>query len=373
MKSGSSVSFRAQLRSQEALTVWIQSQDARLSVSPEAYIAALLLPAMYAGSDSIVVDKALDQSFMDGVDTIQDIFQTWHPHLQRVHVVGSARERKPRRREGLTASFFTGGVDSFYSLIKHRDTIDALVYVHGFDVALGNTPLRRQVSRMVRAVGAQFDKEVIEIETNLREFSDRHAPWERYHGAALATVGLTLSEEFSHCIIPSSFPYNHLRIWGSHPLIDPLWSTDTVTFIHDGCEASRFEKCKHISGNEAVRHYLRVCWRNPEGAYNCGRCEKCIRTMTFLLTAGALDECSTFSEAPSIKRIKRDEEIQATIRRLSYQYLPALQALSEKPESGPLVEAIESAIQKTSLRAKVHTILHKVRARARRVSSMFLP
>jgi len=95
--------------------------------------------------------------------------------------------------------------------------------------------------------------------------------------------------------------------------------------------------------------------------------------MTFLVGAGALDKCSTFGEMPPVKRIVWDEEIQDTIRRLSYQYLPALEVLREKPEVRPLVRAIESAVQDTSLRAKVCTVLRKAKARAHQLSSVFVP
>jgi hypothetical protein len=33
---------------------------------------------------------------------------------------------------------------------------------------------------------------------------------------------------------------------------------------------------------------LRVCWLNPDQSNNCGRCEKCLRTMTSLAAAGVL-------------------------------------------------------------------------------------
>jgi len=372
-KSDSLVEFSIDLDDEERFTLCICTQDVALRPSAEAYVAATLLPAMQVRRD-VRPPGPLDPQFADSLNTVQDIFTTWHPALRRVQILaGRAFPESRGPRSGKIAVFFTGGVDSFYTLLKHESEIDALLYVHGFDVALSNLSLRRQVSRMVRAVGARFDKQVIEVETNLRAFSDRHTRWEQYHGAALATVGLTLPKEFSQCLIPSSFPYNYLRIWGSHPLLDPLWSTDGLTIIHDGCEASRFNKCKLISRNEAARRYLRVCWKNPEGAYNCGRCEKCIRTMTFLVGAGALDKCSTFGEMPPVKRIVWDEEIQDTIRRLSYQYLPALEVLREKPEVRPLVRAIESAVQDTSLRAKVCTVLRKAKARAHQLSSVFVP
>jgi hypothetical protein len=40
--------------------------------------------------------------------------------------------------------------------------------------------------------------------------------------------------------------------------------------------------------------YLRVCWDNVDGAYNCCRCEKCIRTMSSLDALGVLERTESF-------------------------------------------------------------------------------
>ena len=36
--------------------------------------------------------------------------------------------------------------------------------------------------------------------------------------------------------------YAHLGPLGSHPLLDPLWSSEDVELVHDGCEATRLDK-----------------------------------------------------------------------------------------------------------------------------------
>src|SRR5574337_867736 len=43
------------------------------------------------------------------------------------------------------AVFFSGGLDSFYTLLKRRNEIDSLVFIHGFDIPLENVALREQV------------------------------------------------------------------------------------------------------------------------------------------------------------------------------------------------------------------------------------
>jgi hypothetical protein len=347
----------------DPFTLWMRSETACLTASPEAFVAATLLPAMSVGASSVSSPGPLDPLFARNLTTIQDIFTTWYPNLKRVMVAPESLTEPPQPSANKTASCFTGGVDSFYTLLKHENEIDCLLYVHGFDVALDNLPLREQVSDMLQEVGAHFGKEVIEVETNLRDFSNRYSPWERYHGAALATVALSLRPTVTRCFIPSSFPYNHLRLWGSHPLLDPLWGTENFVFYHDGCEASRFAKCKRIGADPVAMRHLRVCWENPKGAYNCGRCEKCIRTNSLLLAAGALQEPESFDASALARTIRQEESIQSTIRRLSYQYRPALPSLRKLPEARALVQAVEASFKGSRAEARLRRLARKLKRR----------
>jgi len=168
-----------------------------------------------------------------------------------------------------------------------------LIFVHGFDITLANRSLRAQASRAAREVARELGKNLIEVETNLRSFSDSLVNWDQYHGSALASVGLLFQHLFGEVLIPASATYADLYALGSHPLLDPLWSTDITRFEHDGCEASRVDKSAYISNSETAMRLLRVCWSNPSSAYNCGRCEKCRWTMLNLHAAGALGRCRT--------------------------------------------------------------------------------
>src|SRR5690606_5548103 len=68
----------------------------------------------------------------------------------------------PRR-----AAFFSGGVDSFFTLLKGRDELTDLIYIHGFDVRLDDWPRRRAISDMGNAVAAHMGMRFVEVESNL--------------------------------------------------------------------------------------------------------------------------------------------------------------------------------------------------------------
>ena len=115
--------------------------------------------------------------------------------------------------------------------------------------------------------------------SNLTEKRSRLPPLERHcHSSALAAVGLGLSPAFGFICIPSAFSYNHLVAHGSTPLVDEMYSTETLQIVHDGPEVTRAEKVARIiewHGDLVLRH-LRVCIKNRGGAYNCGKCYKCV-------------------------------------------------------------------------------------------------
>jgi len=49
---------------------------------------------------------------------------------------------------------------------------------------------------------------------------------------------------------------------------------------------------------------LRVCWENRFGRYNCGVCEKCIRTMLNLEAAGMIEKCKSFKRRLSYSDVE---------------------------------------------------------------------
>lgn len=96
--------------------------------------------------------------------------------------------------------------------------------------------------------------------------------------------------------IPSAFSYGHQVPHGSSPLVDEMFSSDRMFIFHDGSEVTRAEKVASIIrwNKELGLLYLRVCLGNFGGAYNCGRCRKCVRTAIPLKVLGVLSDAETF-------------------------------------------------------------------------------
>lgn len=274
------------------------------ALSSDPFFAACLIPAMVLGQP-FEIEAPISESLPDTANAVQKIFHNWFPELARIPVHANTC-LKPRERRGGVGCFFSGGVDSLHTFLKHEQEITTLVYVHGFDVDLKDDALRKKVSDSLRAFAAKTGKSLIEVETNLRDFTNQHGEWgEHTHGSALASVALLLDSLLERIYIPSSYAYSELFPWASHPLVDPLWSTESIRIIHDGCEATRFEKVASIAGDARALSTLRVCWENRNGAYNCGECEKCLRTMTALEIVGALDRCPTFQAPFNLESVRQ--------------------------------------------------------------------
>lgn len=275
----------------EPKTIWFES-SVPLAQSGTALLPMLLPIAMRSGS-TLIFETPQDARALLGAKQAQRVLNSWYPQLTLVGVQADKIADTGAPASGV-GSFFSGGVDSFYSAIEASQEITHLIFVIGFDINESDKELAEKSRAEVRQAADALGKELLEVRTNVRQLSDSYADWgNQYHGAALATVGHLLSEYLGRILIPSTYQEDDLFPWGSHPALDHLWSGSRVDFVHHGASMHRPEKIAAISKNPVAMNYLRVCWENRGGAYNCGRCEKCLRTMIGLRAAGALESCRT--------------------------------------------------------------------------------
>jgi hypothetical protein len=284
--------------------VWYRGVDELPGGFADMCVAAALIPSMRSGTDLHIRGGGVSARLLRSASALQDIVHAWDSRFTPVSIrAGTGPSFDSTQKNGV-GCFFSGGVDSFYTLLKHRDEITHLIFVHGFDVPLANWPLRSQVAAAIRAIAAALDKRLIEVETNLRDFSDQYARWDlHYHGAALASVAHLLAGTLSKAYIAASYAYSGLFPWGSHPALDPLWSGDDLELVHDGCDTTRLQKVLTIAACDSALRFLRVCYENRDGRYNCGQCQKCLRTMASLRLAGVLDRCSTFPTPLDVRAV----------------------------------------------------------------------
>ena len=287
----------------ETHQLWFKSKTP-LTDNIDGFVCASLFAAMKSSVD-INIGDAISEKLSGNIPKIQDIFHNWYPEFQPVNVNKTENKTARNTNHGI-GCFFTGGVDSFYSVLKNKDRISHLIFVYGLDIPLDNIQLRNTVSESLNNISEELEIPLIEIETNLREFTNKFGDWgEHFHGAGLVCIANLLTSVLDTIIIPSSFSYRQLFPWGTHPLIDPLWSTELIDVFHDGCKVERIKKVEFISHNKTALKSLRVCYVNLDSAYNCCQCEKCLRTMASLRAVGALKNCSSFDRELNLDSLSK--------------------------------------------------------------------
>jgi len=340
------------------------SRATRLAWTAEAQAAIGLIPAMRSGRPLRVAGE-LDAGFRDNLDFMQTMLRCWNKDWRSIEIRSDRLIGHPAGHGARKALFFTGGVDSFFSLLRHAPTLTDLVFVHGYDVPLHDTALRAALSAYLRDIAAAFSLNLIEIETDVRNLLDRHASWLYAHGPAIGVVGHLLSGCISEFVIASTYSYANLLPCGTHPLMDPRWSTPRTRFVHDAAECSRTEKLVVIAAHAVARRNLRVCYTDPRpGFLNCCRCEKCVRTMVALRALDALHPDEAFGQ-PLDMRCVRAGMLDEVIRGLWVENRDLLRQTGADPWLLADVEALLEPHPLRRLRARFR-VLNRHRIKRRR-------
>ena len=344
---------------------WFETADAELVPRAEAFASAFLSPAATAGR-SLQVDAPLCPTWQANVATLLPVFRSWWgldggpPAGTSAAVSASSFDSSNDNR--LRVACFSGGADSFHTLLHSRHPIDQLLFVHGFDIPLADVARAAAFEPLLRSAATARGKSAVLLRTNLREHPlFAAANWEQTHGGALAAAAHVLGEAAS-LVIPSSYAYKDSRPWGSHWATDPLWSSAATTIIHDNAELTRRDKLRQMAGNPLLWDRLRVCWENLSATGNCSSCSKCVQTMTVLHLAGYLDRFTSFDQSiPLHERINQMERVRPAV-------LFIYDDLLSKSSPGNVRDALARLID----RSRPLTRINKARRFARRFATRCL-
>ncbi|MDN4059567.1 hypothetical protein QPK31_15175 [Massilia sp. YIM B02769] len=312
------------------------------SLSGNPWLAILLPLAATLGED-LEIDLPVDPSLLLGVDAVMRLWRKWYPKMHLVQVRVPHVEPVHARPTDV-ASFFSAGVDSTFTVLRRPDAT-TWITVHGFDMPLANAEAFEQHQIRLARIANDYGKRFVAVATNIRETRWRHAHWEAVsHGPALTAVGLLFESYFGEILIPSSYDYDSLDPWGSHPLLDTQYSTLRTKFVHDGVALSRTEKIGYLAEHERAMRELHVCYRGADSKgqdhQNCSRCEKCYRTMIALDLFGKLDDAILFDR----KKFEMDRVRKIYISHvLDDKFFISLSRTAAEAKRFDVVEAIEFA------------------------------
>lgn len=283
-----------------------------LSCNPHAFLVACIMPAMDYGEERVFIDAEICPELRDGLMTAMGWVCRWYESgRQPVRIEAKMRSHLPTLRTPDRAGFFfSGGIDSLstlranrldFSLEHHRSIKDGLL-IHGIErhtVEDNNKQLENFERHLnsLSEIAQDAAIALIPVYTNVRCLEDSLDFWQyEFQAAVLSSVAHAFSRRLTEVTIASSEDIPYVEPYGSHPILDPNYSSSDLRIRHGSILLSRLGKTRLVAEWDVALQHMKPCTKNQYGKLNCGRCEKCIRTMTTLLALGVLDRASAFPQ-----------------------------------------------------------------------------
>lgn len=263
-----------------------------------------VLPIIWLTNSHLIINE-LDNNFLECISKIKQGYVDMYPDANFLGniFVKNAIDYSYTPSEKCSV-FFSGGLDSYATLISHLDEKPILVSIWGSDVEVSNIDGWKKVEKLLNETSKKYDLNKCIIRSSFREFdlegrlentfkSFLNDGW--WHGVkhGIGLIGHVAPYAWLHrikyqYIASSNCPSDGKVTCASHPSIDNQVRFCSCQVVHDGFEMSRQDKIKHIiKYSHQTNDYLqlRVCWKSKKGN-NCCNCEKCFRTIMGFFVEG---------------------------------------------------------------------------------------
>ncbi len=202
--------------------------------------------------------------------------------------------------KGAVGTGLSCGIDSFYSVLKHMNNDEKnFRLTHLVTMNVGSFGLQggdfsynwfQKETKKAKKVADELNLPLIAINSNLMEiYQENHS-----YSGTFRMVGaiLGLQKLFSKYYISAGFDIKDFDITSEENDDYDLFnlivgSNESTTFYSTGLEATRFERTQFITQYPVTYDNLTVC---IFGNDNCGKCEKCMRTLGTLYALGRLQD-----------------------------------------------------------------------------------
>ena len=196
------------------------------------------------------------------------------------------------------------GVDSFYSILKHYDSdypskkLTHLVMLDVGNFQNGSYKSRDQAVKektleRSEKVSEELNLPLLKIESNFQIVIPLGNL--NFHTYRSVMAVYALQKLFRTYYYGSGYSFSDFVLNGNFAL-DPAYfdlllldcfSTENLRLYSSGGECDRNDKVEFIADNPLAQKYLHACAVKEK---NCGRCEKCIRTLLALDAANRLED-----------------------------------------------------------------------------------
>jgi hypothetical protein len=344
----------------ESELIWFETDkkySSFLTTAADPWLTCLT-PLAFKLGQQLTIGHCVDGGLLKNMKSAMDILKQWHPSREIISIKAEPCKEAVKIKKDKTAVFFTAGVDSFYTLLKDyekENNIEYLIFVIGFEIPVKNENAVFEMTGRLKDIAGRLKKELIVISTNLNETRFNSLNWPAYYGFALASAAQVLQNVYSKVLIATNAETENYktRLWGDDPVLTPFYSSRSQSFNVDSLGVTRFEKIKYISGFDNALKNLKVCNKSQLND-NCGKCEKCYRTMVSLFLLGKLQEFNT-SEISAFD-IKKVQNIYFK-KKSTIPWWIEIRGNAENSGQKDLVKSIDKSIRRTLIIKKFYSII----------------
>lgn len=289
----------------------------RLNSNANGFALATLPLAANWRERRFLVESKLCSRLGPGLRFLNEVFKQWYPpiSLLTIEAADGFEPTSPpaTRRVGCLLS---GGIDGLTALrvnrltypLDHPESIRDCITLFGinkFDIDVTG-PVRERLqafAALIRRLSALAKAEHFHlhpVHTNVRSLAPGYTYWNRMgFGVGHSAVAQLFQGYLDKVLLASDGDGPNPSPGAMHPLIDGRFSTDAVRIQGVQDEMLRPDKIALLADWEWGRQLMQPCHyiTIPEnGRINCGRCEKCIRTMLTLIGLGRMPEVTAFQD-----------------------------------------------------------------------------
>lgn len=260
----------------------------------DAWLILLIHKMMDVGGE-FFIDGTISSSLLDNLERYCAFWRAWNPNYKEI----SISTRKEFSDEHMilpkkAIMTFSGGVDACFTLYRHskhlagrnNKNIEKAVFLFGADI--DNEDDFQIASFKAKEQCNDCGVDLILAETNFRKLPHN---WQMEHMNVCVAV-LHLFKNYPFKVVSSSMDanpeyYTQYMPNSSNFVTDRYLSTSRTPLLVDDEAFTRTQKAAVIKDWKVGLKNLRVCWQGEDRSQNCGKCEKCMRTMFNFLAAGA--------------------------------------------------------------------------------------
>lgn len=302
-----------------------------LAPTCDPLLAACLLPAMSTGSNIEIFGPISPVLLSTAQRSLQAVLACNKPHLKKVNIKHFGELAYNSGVQDCIATGFSSGIDSLCAV--HDFFSKALWEGEKLTHLISNNFSRyRNIGEWERNFTRSASKELglplIEVNSNIDQLFDPlwaggefgaievHTLWN-------ATTALALQGRVSRFYYASAYSYPSLKFSPDRDIafIDPellrLLSASFMSLESIGSEYTRVEKTKKVRELPMSQRFLNVCTAMPRADifHNCGKCEKCKRTLLTLEFTGGVEDFSGIFDLSKWRKERKNYTAEIFLRK----------------------------------------------------------